>query len=195
MRKTMITIILGIVIISLVSAMYAGESETFDLGFEIVNCSIINNTYDLEGLNLSWHEKNVTILTVQNYKPDNFTISCWVIKYKDVIEEYTPRRGGSSCRYNENFDWKCSEWGACVNETQSRTCKKYNNCRSIYGKPNETQNCSIEEKEEGQEEDTEEEPIEAEEEKKSLLLFYILCGIIILAIIFMWYRVVKKQNT
>ena len=38
-----------------------------------------------------------------------------------------------------------------------------------------------------------EEPIETEE-GKSLLLFYILCGIIILAIIFMWYRVVKKHK-
>ena len=81
MKKTLIVIVLGVFLISLSTAMYSGETETFDMGFEIINCSIINNTYDLEGLNLTWNDTNVTMETVSNYQPDNFSISCWVKKY------------------------------------------------------------------------------------------------------------------
>ena len=84
--------------ISLASAMYAGESKTFDLQYEIANCSIIGNTHNLEGLNLTWEDTNFTISTVVNYKPDNFMISCWVIKYKEevVVSVYHSSGGGSS---------------------------------------------------------------------------------------------------
>ena len=82
--------------ISLASAMYAGESKTFDLEHEIVNCSIIGNTYNLEGLDLTWEDTNFTISTVVNYKPDNFMISCWVIKYKEEIVVSVSSSSGSS---------------------------------------------------------------------------------------------------
>ena len=95
-----ILIILGIVLISLSSAMYAGESETFDFGFEIVNCSIINNTYNLNGLTLSWNGTNATISTVVNYQPDSFVVNCWVIKYKEVIQESTSSSSSSKKHYD-----------------------------------------------------------------------------------------------
>ena len=85
--------------------MYAGESKTFDLEYEIVNCSIINNNYSLEGLNLTWNNTNATISTVVNYKPDNLTLSCWVIKYNEVIQSSGSSSGSSSCSYNKNYNW------------------------------------------------------------------------------------------
>ena len=141
MKTQTIAIVLGIVLISLASAMYSGESKTFDFEFEIVNCSITENTYDLEGLTLTWNNTNVTISTVVNYKPDNFTISCWVTKYGKVEERSHSGGRGISCRPQKDFDWNCGEWGDCINGTQTRTCKEDNNCRNTYGRPNVTKGC------------------------------------------------------
>jgi len=49
--------------------------------------------------------------------------------------------GGGGCTYNVNFDWKCSDWGECINGTQNRTCQKYNNCGTTYGRPETMQEC------------------------------------------------------
>lgn len=55
--------------------------------------------------------------------------------------------GGTRCVYNENYDWNCSDWGECFNGIQIRTCKKYNNCGNIYGRPIIEKNCSLIKKE------------------------------------------------
>ena len=43
--------------------------------------------------------------------------------------------------------WVCTEWSACVNGVQTRTCTDQNNCGTEENKPLETQPCSM--KEEG----------------------------------------------
>ena len=72
--------------------------------------------------------------------PDSFLISCFVIKYEEIVE-HCSSSSSSSCSYKKDFDWECSEWGECINGTQTRTCKEYNNCHNIYGKPNLTKTC------------------------------------------------------
>lgn len=148
MRKQIISIIFGILFslnLAFALEIYSGENITIPLDFEIVNCSVINSINNLEGLNLSWYEKNIIISTLPNYQSDTLTISCWVIMYGEVVE-YVYSGGGSSCKYNKNFNWNCSEWDSCLNNIQNRTCKKYNNCGNTYGKPNETQSCIVDSK-------------------------------------------------
>ena len=55
--------------------------------------------------------------------------------------------GGGFCFYDINFDWNCSEWDECVDGIQARGCEEYNNCGTIFGKPNETRACGAEEAE------------------------------------------------
>jgi len=128
----------------LVSAIdiYSGDTIEIPTGFEIVNCSVISSTYNTEGLDLNWSGENIIVSTSPYYQSDNLTIDCWVIKYGEVKEEHYHSGGGSSCSYNENYDWKCSDWTSCINGTQTRTCNTYNNCGSIYGMPDVTNNCS-----------------------------------------------------
>ena len=146
MKKQIITSILGLAlmigIISLVSAEthYVGDTFEIPTDFEIVNCSVTNSTYGIDGLDLNWSGKNIIISTSPYSYPDNFSISCWVIKGRDVVEKHYSS-GGGSCYYDTNYDWECGSWGSCVNGEQTRTCKEYNNCHSTYGKPNETQSC------------------------------------------------------
>ena len=51
--------------------------------------------------------------------------------------------GGGGCTYNPNYDWGCSDWSTCVDGIQTRVCKATNNCGDIYGKPAETQACTV----------------------------------------------------
>lgn len=41
--------------------------------------------------------------------------------------------GGSSCKYDKDYDWECGEWSGCTEGIQTRKCKKYNNCGNDYG--------------------------------------------------------------
>lgn len=40
-------------------------------------------------------------------------------------------------------NWNCTEWGACLNKNQTRTCKDTNNCGTEIGKPNEIRECLL----------------------------------------------------
>jgi len=77
-----LTIIFSIAIVSS-TTFYAGDTIEIPFGYEIVNCSIIGNTYNLDGINISWVGENVYLSTAENYLADNFTIKCLVIKYKE----------------------------------------------------------------------------------------------------------------
>ena len=173
MKKQIVGIVLGIVFLSLVGAMYSGETEIFDMGYEIVNCSIENNTYDLEGLNLSWEKQNAILVIDTNYRPDNFTIDCFVTMYGETKKKSSG--GSSSCTYKTNYDWNCSEWSGCNNERQTRTCKDYNNCGNSYGKPAEEQFCTSS--------FVDDEVVDEPEQESSNLYQYIVSVIVVLLII------------
>ena len=146
MKKTTITILtigmlLSMIGLALAETYYAGDNFEIPTDYEIVNCSVIDSTYDLEGLNLNWSGKKIIISTSPYYYPDNLTISCWVIKYGEEVEQHYSS-GGYSCSYNPNYDWKCGSWTDCINGIQTRTCNTYNNCGGTYGRPDVTNNCS-----------------------------------------------------
>ena len=94
MKLQIITIIMIMFSMTLISAYYAGEEVIIPLDFEIVNCSIIDNTYNLDGLSLSWDGSDIIFSTVPNFKPDTFVISCEVIKYKEPPVHYSFGSGG-----------------------------------------------------------------------------------------------------
>ncbi len=213
--KAITTMMFGIILLSFVSAfdynLTAGETFTQDLGFEIMNCSITNNHSNLDGLNLSWQDTNLTISTVINYKPDNFTIDCWVMKYGEVEEL---RNYGGDCTYKKDFDWNCSEWGDCINGIQTRICKEYNNCHTTYGKPVEAQNClvKIETDEHGCiltegyvwcelkqkclnpiEEECVDDEVEEDEESSKLYLYFILSFVALIAMALVVLVIHKKM--
>ena len=131
MKNIYITIIVGIVLLSFVSAIYSEETliysgETFEkvFNYPIINCSIENNTYDLNGLNLTWVNKTATIQTQINYRPDNWTLVCLLNK-----SYYSSSGGGGSSKkiiaLEKCIDtnWVCSVFPECEeNKTVSRDC-------------------------------------------------------------------------
>jgi hypothetical protein len=75
--KNIIIIIIGMLfLISLVSAIYAGECDTIEFpNDDPVECNVTDNLYDMEGF--SWTKEGTTIEYCFDiaYKPDNFTIT------------------------------------------------------------------------------------------------------------------------
>ncbi len=164
------------------------DSEVSALGIDELTLRLY---FFNETLN-EWQKPEGGVVIDENYVWAITThFSLWGIFGNSIqgeIEEDTG--GGGGCLTT----WECSEWDECTNGNQTRNCSKVKSyCYAPKkDKPNEIQNCSIEEQEEDQEEDTEEEPTETEEDK--FIWIYILCGIIVLGIISMWYKVVKKHK-
>lgn len=91
-----------LLMITLTRAMYAGETYTHDFGDKVINCSIINNTYNLEGLNVSWNDSIVNIDTDIGYKADNFTLSC-IINESVYTEEVVVVSSGGGHSKKKNI--------------------------------------------------------------------------------------------
>ncbi len=126
-------------------------------------------------------------------------ISFYINTLTDIeqTEQIEDNGGGSSSHHSSGGSgclttWECSEWGTCINGNQTRDCSKVKSyCYAPKkDKPIEFQECVVQEDSED-----EEEPIQLEgEEKVRPIWIYVLCGVLILAIIFMWYRIVKKER-
>ena len=75
MKKQITIITLGIFLISLTSAidLYAGESYSFE-SEEFEYYTVVGNSSDMNGMNVSWENGNTTIIFDKRFKPDTFTI-------------------------------------------------------------------------------------------------------------------------
>ncbi len=108
MKKTIMTIVLGIFFISLTSAIYGGECEQLDLSdlesLDNVVYIPVGNSSNLEGLNISLNGNGVNICPALNYKPDNFTLVFWdnspeVIEVVNEVVVYRGGGGGTITKY------------------------------------------------------------------------------------------------
>lgn len=92
MKKQMTTITLGILMLASAMAMYSGESISFETELTNPVYTVFNNNSNLEGLNVQFENGSITISTVLNYKPDNFTVVFFDEITREVVK--TVRRGG-----------------------------------------------------------------------------------------------------
>ncbi len=103
MKKQIITITLGILMLVSVMAIYAGDSMTFQTNMTNLVYIVTDNSSSLEGLNVTFEGGNITISTELNYKPDNFTL----IFFNEVTREvekiiYRGGGGSSKTKYVDN---------------------------------------------------------------------------------------------
>ena len=166
--KNKITIILAITILlalPLIFAMYGGENQTIQFGFETDNCTIVPNV--TEGINFTPSGNTMIVQSAINFIGE-FNITCydWLTKQEET------QSGGSAAP---------SGWSA----------KCLYNKECLYGISNETSDNKTEVIPEEVIEDIPE-PI-IQEEKKSKLK-WILLGIIIIAIVGIIYWWNYKPN-
>ena len=100
MKKQITTIALGIVMLSLASAMtiYAGESYSFKTNLTNPVYTVTGNTYNLTGLTIEFEKPNITILTVPNFRPDNFTLIFFDNLTKEITKIIHSSGGGGSSK-------------------------------------------------------------------------------------------------
>jgi len=125
MEKQTIAIIMGIFLISIATAYYSGETEVFNLGEPIINCSIYNNHSNMEGLNLTWNGTEVIIVSEVNYQTDNFTIGCWTIKTR-WEEDVVSSGGGGGSRPNNDKYVEVNETIEVINDTEDNSWVPWN---------------------------------------------------------------------
>ena len=95
MKNTITTIILGIFLISLASAMYPGECKNITFpNVDDVNITITGNSSNMDGF--TWNKTGTIIeyCFAYNYAPDNFTLTWY--NYQSVEESVSSSSSGSS---------------------------------------------------------------------------------------------------
>jgi len=95
MRTQIITITLGILMLGLASAMIAGESMSFETNLTNPVYTVTGNSSNLEGLNVTFENGNITISTVINYNADNFTMLFFDNITHEVIRTVSSGSSGS----------------------------------------------------------------------------------------------------
>ena len=107
MKKQIGTITIGILMLASVMAMtmYGGESYSFKTNLTNPVYTVINNSYNLTGMNVTFNDDNITIFIAPNYKPDNFTLIFFDNITNEIVKTITNTiytgggGGGSSTRY------------------------------------------------------------------------------------------------
>ena len=77
--------------------VYAGESYSFE-SEEFEYYTVVGNSSNMEGMNISWDNEYTTISFVSNYAPDSFTLVFFNQEEK-IITEHHYSSGGSSTKY------------------------------------------------------------------------------------------------
>lgn len=97
-NKTTIAIVLGIFLLSFASAMYAGNCEELDASdfnsLDNIVYTVVGNSSNLEGLNISVVNSSIQICPAINYKSDNFTLIFFDNSSKEVIKEVIIHKRG-----------------------------------------------------------------------------------------------------
>jgi len=94
-----------------------------------------------QGYNSSFFDFQA-ILPTNNGNPTEFYLTSDV---QTTCPSQTQSGGGSNTGYNICIPtWTCSQWGACANNLQTRTCKA-NACGKAITRPPEAKTCSSEE--------------------------------------------------
>ena len=80
-------------------AMYGGESISFETNFTNPVYTVTGNFSNLDGLNVTFENGNITISPAINYFPDNFTLIFFDNITNEVIKEIHHGGGGSHTKY------------------------------------------------------------------------------------------------
>ena len=97
MKNLILTIVLGIFLIGIVSAIYPGECDSFEFPIEgIVNLTIQDNTSSMKGFSYTQNEKIIEYCLGGSFAPGNFTLIFYTESEEVVIVQSSGGGGGGS---------------------------------------------------------------------------------------------------
>lgn len=85
-----------------VTGMYAGNTMTIETNLTNPVYTVVGNSSNLEGLNITFEDGIISVSPAVNYKPDNFTLIFFDNLTKEVIQTIHTGGGGTRVRYVDN---------------------------------------------------------------------------------------------
>ena len=169
MNKRFLLIIIGIFLISIVSAVPVPSPHAFYGTVDYSNgkpvegtiitqidnlivgsCEIVNGAYDLVveseygGVIYFYLEGKSEVLETFVFKAFKITELNLIV---EIPEETSQKESKSKTSHTSRFigtcepNWRCTGWSECSNGFMSRNCQDTNNCLYSYGKPIERTGC------------------------------------------------------
>ena len=170
MNKRFLLIIIGIFLISIVSAVPVPSPHAFYGTVDYSNgkpvegtiitqidnlivgsCEIVNGAYDLVveseygGVIYFYLEGKSEVLETFVFKAFKITELNLIV---EIPEETSQKESKSKTSHTSRFigtcepNWRCTGWSECINnEIMTRNCKDTNNCSYSYNKPIERTDC------------------------------------------------------
>ncbi|MFH1228841.1 MAG: DUF2341 domain-containing protein [Candidatus Aenigmatarchaeota archaeon] len=106
------------------------ESHLFMNGVQRDSFNNTNTVYDVG--TYDW---------ICNGTNNNYTITPASVSQIITAARASQFGGGTGPSTTCTYDWKCSDWSACQNSVQKRTCTNAGTCKDSKSKPDETQLC------------------------------------------------------
>lgn len=103
MKKQITKIALGILMLTSVMAMYGGETITFETNLTNLAYTVVGNSSNIDGLNISLKNGNISVTPALNYAPDNFTLIFFdnqTLEVEEVIYNVNVGGWGAPIRKN-----------------------------------------------------------------------------------------------
>ena len=116
-----------------------------NVSFYNATMNITNGTVAIKGPKLSTGTYTISMISIDRYgnkenKDANNSMNVTFTKPAATPQSSGGGGGGGDVCVS---DWQCSEWTACVDGQQTRTCQDRWSCTFQTGKPEETQSCTV----------------------------------------------------
>lgn len=95
-----IVLLFTILFISTVYGIYAGENYSFPTDIEDPVYTVVGNSSEITGMNVSYNGTHIIIITKLNMKPDNFTL-IFMNRDTEEVVKIVNSGGGGSTKYVE----------------------------------------------------------------------------------------------
>jgi hypothetical protein len=98
MKNQILIILVGITLLSFTSAIiiFGGENYSFEVNMTNPVFTVIDNTSNLDGMNITFNGTHISLETKVNMKPDNFTLIFIDNISKEVVNTIYVSSGGHS---------------------------------------------------------------------------------------------------
>jgi PGF-pre-PGF domain-containing protein len=128
------------------------DVKKINIKFAVNKTWLTNNNIDVSNITLyrlannKWNELTTTFLSQDSsetlYQSESPGMSYFLIGTRNG-EQAAPPEAPTGAAVTCTESWQCTDWSACANSKQTRTCTDANSCGTTAGKPSESQSCNI----------------------------------------------------
>jgi len=113
-----------------------------EMSFKATNIPILQGQTHRYVLNWGLMSKGIdgAILLTDNDGDNKFEKTMFITGFDLTCQDYLAQKNTTSTC---TTSWQCTQWSACVNGKQSRSCNDISRCETSQNKPEELQSCAV----------------------------------------------------